>query len=124
LRASRGPRLPACWAVHWPGRIGAEDFVDLAAGGGMVPAAEFTDQDNADASTTSIAIIGAFAIFVVKTKPRFAAAHWAGSLPVGQETRLDAQSWQNFPPAMASALNRIADHGDCTNCLALSIARA
>jgi hypothetical protein len=85
----------------------SEDLVDLAAGGGVVPALQLADQNQARTGTAAVAEVRASSVPIIKAKSVLAAADRAWAMPICKEPRLDAERRQDHAPTPTGALDGI-----------------
>src|SRR5712691_4560504 len=98
--------------------VTSDDLVDLAAGGGVVPVLELTDQDQPRSGATMVAIVRAASIMIIVAKSVLSAADWAWAMPISQEVHVDAEPRQDLVPTSMGALDGV--HG--TPCFAIAFA--
>src|SRR5215472_251517 len=92
----------------WRATIGANQAIDLAAGGFEIPVAKFHQQRDACAvafaGAATVAIIGTTALQIIKAETVFSATARAGTMLVAQEFPVDPKCIQDLRPATARPL--------------------
>jgi hypothetical protein len=71
---------------------------------------QFPEKQEAGAWAALIAIVGPSSVAIIETVAILAAAEWARPVLVLEEPSVDPELWQNFPPTMPRALDRIVAH--------------